>query len=139
MHLSTTWSFDAGVITAGGDLLVTVEVPVEAQLDPVVEHYVVDLKLVAHIEGATVSLDPVWLAWPDGLAGDPVLWTRELGERLAPHGTTDADALQLAADLGVEGRLMPPLALPTSRPDMGQPLVIDGPVDTAVYAVRGAP
>jgi hypothetical protein len=57
-HLVHHWTFEAGELPERGELVVLPHIPAEAQLDPVVADYVVDLLLTVVIDGAQVTMEP---------------------------------------------------------------------------------
>ncbi len=136
-HLVHNWVFDAGDLPEDGVLVVVPEIPAEAQLDPVVADYVVDLLFTVVVDGSPVPLAGAWLAWPQGLDGEPVVWTPALGDTLAPHGVLGAEAQAFAEEMEVEGRLMAPITQANVRPAKPDPVVTDGWVDTGLYAAGG--
>jgi hypothetical protein len=137
-HRVHQWTFQAGQLPDAGELVVVPEIPVEAQLDPLAADYVVDLLLTVVIDGTPITMEPAWLAWPDGLDGAPVVWTPELGQTLAPHGVLDDEVVALADEMGVQGRLLAPIVQLRSRPEKPDPAVVDGWIDTGLYAAGGA-
>jgi len=153
--LEFSWVDGPFDLAASTSVPVVLSIPGEAFLHPLADTYVTDLGCKVEIteadgrRGQGASLPELYIIWPNGESGDPVVWNFEDLKYYAPVGCIDPSAvasLDAAAEPGLV-RMSPPIwhEVASRRPSMDEVTLdretvpVDDQTDELLHDLEVAP